>query len=118
MCTAKMIKHPVCKHWSCELVWPCAEGKNLKNCPRFKKGLCNNPSKYPSEMADEKECPKCDKKDEYDSEKVRMIKNFQYGGRIGLGPNETNMGFDRFRNTKKFVRSTDEAPTVICCAVM
>ena len=69
-------------------------------------------------MADEKQCPKCDKGDDYDGEKIRMIKQFQYGGRFGLGPNETNLGVDRFRPTKGFVSSSREAPQIICCAVM
>ena len=87
MCITKLLKHPECGHWSCEIKEPCKEGRDFSNCPSFKNGIARNPAIYPQETAKEKTCPKCDKKDDYDGKKTRMIKKTVHATKIGYGPN-------------------------------
>ena len=121
MCTAKFIYHPKCKHWSSEIADACREGKNFSNCKTFEEGRCRNIKYYKKETAKEGECPKCDKEDDYDGEKIRMVRGVQHGYRLGLGPNETDLGMD-FLSPKGLSKKKrkDEAPEyhVIRCNVM
>ena len=48
--------------------------------------MARNAAKYPQEMAKEKTCPKCDKKDDYDGKKIRMVKGSVNATKFGCGP--------------------------------
>lgn len=117
MCTTKFSKHPKCKHWSTEILNPCEEGKNFGNCKSFEEGRARNPKSCPREMAKEGECPKCDKKDDYDGDQIRMVKNVEYGYRFGLGPSEGDFGIDLLRPSGGQPKARTESQ-VICCTVM
>ena len=72
-------------------------------------------------MAGEGECPKCDKEDDYDGDKVRMIRMEQFGGRFGVGPSEGDLGVDIWTSStgkKKKMTRTLEPSYIICCNVM
>lgn len=86
MCIAKLSKHAGCGHWSCSIEKPCKEGRDFSNCPSFVKGIARNAAKYPQELAKEKTCPKCDKKDDYDGKKIRMVKGTVHATKFGFGP--------------------------------
>lgn len=45
-------------------------------------------------MAGADSCPKCDKDDDYDGNKIRMVKNVSQGFRFGLGPSKSDPGVD------------------------
>ncbi len=91
MCITKFSKHTECGHWSCEIIQPCKEGRNFSNCPSFTKGTARNPAKYPQEQAKEKTCPKCDKNDDYDGKKIRMVKGSIHATKLGFGPNVSHL---------------------------
>ena len=86
MCITKLSKHAGCGHWSCSIEKPCKEGRDFSNCPSFTKGIARNVAKYPQELAKEKTCPKCDKKDDYDGKKIRMVKGTVHAMKFGFGP--------------------------------
>ncbi len=86
MCITKLSKHSACGHWSCEIKTPCKEGRNFSNCPSFTEGKARNAAKHPQELAKEKTCPKCDKKDDYDGKKIRMVKGSVNATKFGCGP--------------------------------
>ena len=90
MCITKLLKHPNCGHWSCEITKSCKEGRNFSNCPSFTTGAARRPAQYQEKIAKEKTCPKCDKKDDYDGKKIRMIKKSVHATKFGLGPNVSN----------------------------
>ena len=54
-------------------------------------GIARNPAKYPQELAKEKTCPKCDKKDDYDGKKIRMIKKTVHATKFGFGPSVSHL---------------------------
>ena len=39
-------------------------------------------------------CPKCDLKDKYDGDKIRLVKGIQYGYRLGMGYSKSDKGVD------------------------
>lgn len=86
MCITKLSKHPKCGHWSCEIKEPCKEGRDFSNCSSFTNGKARNAAKYPQELAKEKTCPKCNKNNEYDGKKIRMVKGSVHATKIGFGP--------------------------------
>lgn len=94
MCTAKMLKSPTCEHWWAEILKPCAEDRHFGNCPSFQNGKVRNLKNNPWSKAEGKACPKCDKKDDYDGDKIRMVKTIQRGYRMGVGPNKSDPGKD------------------------
>ena len=106
MCTAKVLKSSTCEHWWAEILDPCAEGRHFSNCPTFQDGKARSLKSNPWSKAEEKTCPKCDKKDDYDGEKIRMVKSIQHGYRLGSGPSKSDPGQD-------FV-----GHGVVCCTVM
>ena len=97
MCITKLSRHPGCGHWSCEIIEPCKEGRDFSNCPSFTTGKARNPAKYPQESAKEKTCPKCDKKDDYDGKKIRMVKGTAQATKFGLGPSVSHLLQDHFQ---------------------
>lgn len=87
MCITKLSKHSDCGHWSCEIKEPCKEGRDFSNCSSFTNGVARNAAKYAQELAKEKTCPKCDKNDDYDGKKIRMVKATVHATKFGFGPN-------------------------------
>lgn len=91
MCVTKFSKHPKCGHWSCEIKEPCQEGRDFFNCPSFNNGRARNPAKHSQETAKENTCPKCDKNNEYDGKKIRMIGKTVHATKIGFGPSVSHL---------------------------
>ncbi|CAF9916740.1 hypothetical protein IMSHALPRED_003281 [Imshaugia aleurites] len=104
MCTTKLSKHPKCGHWSCEIKDPCKEGRDFSNCRSFTNGVARkwNSAKYPQEMAKEKTCPKCDKEDDYDGKKIRMVKKSVHATKVGCGPSRSDWGFNLGKKSHTF----------------
>lgn len=103
MCTARMLKSPTCNHWWAEILTPCGEGKNFNTCPSFVNGKARLPRDHPQYKAEKNTCPKCDKKDDYDGEKIRVVKGTRNGCKYGSGPSKSDCGFDSLglrRSTK------------------
>lgn len=94
MCTTKMLECPTCNHWWAEILVPCAEGRGFNNCPSFQNGKARSHNNHPKEMAGADSCPKCNKDDDYDGNKIRMVKNVSQGFRFGLGPSKSDPGVD------------------------
>ena len=118
MCTTKFYKGPKCGHWWSELVTPCAEGRNFGNCPSFENGKARRLGSAPQAMAPEKSCPKCDKKNDYDGKKLRMISGVRKGIRVGMGPSRNDLGLDMFKGRFEKARGSQSVPQVVCCVVM
>lgn len=119
MCTAKLLKSPTCNHWWAEILKSCGEGKNFGNCPSFADGRARLPRDHPRYKAEKKTCPKCDKKDDYDGDKIRIIKGVQYDYKIGTGPSKSDRGFDLHADLLRPSKPPKEQPTIIyCCVVM
>ena len=94
MCITTFYKSPTCEHWWAEILKPCKKGRDFSNCPSFRNGMARNPRKYPRYKAEKDSCPKCDKEDDYDGDKVRVIKKVYRGFRFGLGPGKDSLGVD------------------------
>lgn len=122
MCTTKFWRGPKCCHTWAEIVKPCAEKKNFSNCPSFTNGKARKAEGLKTSLAPAKSCPKCDKKDKYDGDKIRMVKGgeMQYGCRLGLGPSKTDKGVDfPVGKPMKFLgKGKGPEVRVVCCIVM
>ncbi len=94
MCTAKIFKSPTCNHWWSEILKPCGEGKNFNTCASFENGIARLPRDHPRYKAEKNTCPKCDKKDDYDGGKIRIVKDVRYGYKVGTGASKSDFGFD------------------------
>lgn len=83
--------------------------------------MARNPAKYSKEMAKEKTCPKCDKKDDYDGKKIRMIKKTVHATKFGFGPSRSDCGINLGKKTRRY-GPKKEAKTMSstegCCVVM
>lgn len=101
MCKAQIYKSQTCAHRWIALTTPCAEGKNITNCPSFEGGRARRLSGLLEALAPPKSCPHCDRKDIYDGSHIRMIKELKVGTKIGAGPSKSNAGYE-----------------VTCCTVM
>ena len=44
-------------------------------------------------------CPKCNKEDKYDGDKIRLVKGIQYGYRVGMGYSKSDKGVDILNRT-------------------
>ena len=119
MCYTKFWKHPKCGCWSVELIIPCKKGLDFSNCPTFDDGIARNPKNHPKGAADEGQCPKHDKMNDYDGDKIRVVNCIQTGYRFGLGPNERDFGID-FLSTKGVSKEKrkKEMKQEGCCTVM
>lgn len=73
---------------------PCGEGKNFSTCKSFENGIARRLKDNPCYRAAANTCPKCDKKDDYDGDKIRIVKGVKYGARFGLGPSKSDPGFE------------------------
>lgn len=120
MCTSKLLKSPSCEHWWAEILKPCAEDRNFGNCSSFENGKVRNLKSNPWQKAEEKSCPRCDKKDDYDGDKIRMVKGIQQGYKWGTGPSKSDFGCDLLTPHSAFVRTkrSHEVPQMVCCCVM
>ena len=94
MCTAQFWRSPSCGHLWVELKTPCEEGKNISNCRSFEDGRARHPAGLKCKSAEEDLCPKCDKKNDYDSRKIRMVSSIKPGLKWGNGPSKSNAGID------------------------
>jgi len=92
MCRTKSWKSFPCKHQWVSLEKPCAEGKNFSNCKSFENRHARNPRTIYRAPAGS--CPKCDKKDDYDGNKIRMVKAIKRGTKLGTGPSRENFGIE------------------------
>ena len=106
MCTAKVLRSTTCEHRWAEIIKPCAEDRNFGNCPSFEDGKARSRTNNPWYKAAENTCPKCDKKDDYDGDKIRMVKGVQQGYRVGTGPSKSDTGIDMLDHG------------AVCCSVM
>lgn len=92
MCWTKSWKSFPCKHQWVSLEKPCAEGKNFSNCKSFENRHARSPRMIYRAPAGS--CPKCDKKDDYDGNKIRMVKAIKRGTKLGTGPSRENFGVE------------------------
>ena len=94
MCLVKRWESRPCCHQWVSLEKPCAEGRNFSNCPSFYNRAARPRSGIYIPPAGS--CPKCDKKDDYDGEKVRMVdaKATVTGVKCGTGPSRSNSGVE------------------------
>jgi len=92
MCRTKSWKSFPCKHQWVSLEKPCAEGKNFSNCKSFENRHARNPRAIYRAPAGS--CPKCDKKDDYDGNKIRMVKAIKRGTKLGTGPSREIFGVE------------------------
>lgn len=118
MCTAKLLRSPTCNHWWAEILNPCGEGKNFGNCASFEDGRARRPRDYPRYRAEDNTCPKCDRKDDYDGDQIRMVKGLTYGIKTGMGPSKTDFGPDFPSHRAGNLDYGLEPPSVCFCAVM
>lgn len=94
MCTSQFWKSSSCGHLWVELKNPCGEGKNISNCRSFQDGRARNPLGLKCKWANEDSCPKCDKKDDYDGNKIRMVSSITPGLKCGIGPSKPSAGIE------------------------
>ena len=94
MCTAQFWKSPSCHHVWVELKTPCGEGKNISNCRSFEDGRARHPAGLKCKWAEHDSCPKCDKENDYDGSKIRMVSSITPGLKWGMGPSRSNVGID------------------------
>ncbi len=115
-----MLKSPSCNHWWAEILTPCSEGKNFSTCASFQNGKARSPQNHPIYKAEAKTCPKCDKKDDYDGEKIRMIKGVMNGYRCGTGPSKSDGGFEVQGHQARMTERSFEPPGFcrVFCTVM
>lgn len=92
MCRTKGWKSAKCGHKWFTLTAPCAEGKNFSNCMSFELQQARQPKKI--HIAPAGECPKCDKKDDYDGDTVRLVKSTKRGTKFGTGPSRRDAGLE------------------------
>ena len=95
---------------------PCAEGRNFSNCPSFANGKARRPESLKRSHAPEKSCPKCDKKDNYDGNTTRMVKDVRQGIKVGTGPSRSDPGVDMCFESREGLEKV--VRPVICCSVM
>ena len=120
MCTSKFFKGASCDHTWTEIITPCAEGKGFGNCSSFSDGKIRRKSELRRSTAPEKSCPTCDKKGDYDGNKIRTIRSTTYGGVWGCnGASKSAPGLHCiFARQKKFPKKRPEPEINICCVVM
>ena len=120
MCTSKFLQGYACIHTWAEIVTPCAEGKGFSNCSTFTDGMIHKRSGLRRSIAPKESCPICDKKGEYDGNKMRTIKSTSYGGVGGFhGASKSSPGLHCvFARRKGLPKSRPEREVIICCVVM
>lgn len=94
MCKVQIWRSKTCPHRWISLTKPCGEGKNISNCPAFTNGKARPTKEACAALAPPKSCPHCDKKDEYDGNRIRMIKSLEYGVKFGEGPSRSDSGIE------------------------
>ena len=92
MCLVKQWESRPCRHRWVSLEKPCATDRNFSNCPSFSNKVARPESRIYIPPAGS--CPKCDKKDDYDGEKVRMVDATVRGVKYGTGPSKSNTGVE------------------------
>ena len=102
MCKARLWQSLACRHIWAAITKPCSDGKGFENCDSFK-GQTRWMKDLPLSRAPPAVCPKCDKKDDYDGNKFRMVKGIASGMGIGYGAAPSNKG---------------ETKVYFCCEVM
>ena len=117
MCITKFEKHE-CGHLSTQIIAPCKNDRNFTNCPSFYNGKARNPSKYPQVKTDKKDCPKCDKKDDYDRNLIRMVTGVKGATRFGFGPSKSDFGIDIEEGPRKARRVKKAEMGLWHCTVM
>jgi hypothetical protein len=123
MCTATAFKSHTCPHKWLTITLPCGPGMGFDTCARHtytgQTSLCGGPRFIP---APAHSCPTCNKKDQYDGNKTRMVLKDQtqfgtgywYGGAGGgYGPNG-GYGTNGFGYGGGYAGRVP----VVCCVVM
>ncbi|KAF6228155.1 hypothetical protein HO133_007885 [Letharia lupina] len=80
-----------------------------------------NAAKYAQELAKEKTCPKCDKNDDYDGKKIRMVKATVHATKFGFGPNKSDCGINLGKKTRKYGPKKEPSTMLLAeggCVVM
>lgn len=93
MCIAKMTMCRTCKRRWFRLTKPCAEGKNMSNCPSFEDGKARSDRDLITTMVDAENCPICTP-EKYDADNLRLVMSMSSGVRYGLGLGRTDVGKD------------------------
>jgi len=131
MCTAKFLKGPRCGHAWAEIAIACKAGRGFSNCPSFSDGRLWNYAGLRASKADEDSCPVCGKKNKYDGNKIRVVKQIDSGYRWGFGPGQTSggvdmvcrsrpgLGFEKKAARSRVVKAKGSGDMgVACCVVM
>ena len=120
MCTSKFFKGPTCEHTWAEIVTPCAEDRGFNTCPSFSDGKVRDKSGLKRSEAPEKSCPVCDKKGDYDGNRIRTIKSTTYGAVWGChGASKTSPGCHFVLSKQEGFPKKRPSPEVyLCCALM
>ena len=122
MCQTAFHTSPTCPHSWATLEVPCHKDHNFNTCPTFNNGILRPGNQLRSTLAEPKTCPVCDKGNDYDGEKLRVVKGVVDGYRWGLqGASRTKPGFDwMVRRRKGLVRRRrgQPVPEQMCCVVM
>ncbi|KAK4142623.1 uncharacterized protein C8A04DRAFT_13058 [Dichotomopilus funicola] len=92
MCLVTHYRDFHCNHHWAVITTPCFPGMGFDNCPSFFEGQAHPLPKRLVALGER--CPKCDLANEYDRNRIRMVKRVSYGVRWGLGPSETDPGCD------------------------
>jgi hypothetical protein len=128
MCTATAFKSHTCSHKWLTINLPCGPGMGFDNCLRHafsgQTGIFGGPKFIP---APAHSCPTCNKKDQYDGNKTRMVlrrmdmfgTGYWNGGNIGGLGGYANDGCG-YRSGYGRAYGTGNGGTqpIICCAVM
>lgn len=92
MCQTQSWRGYPCLHQWVTLETPCAEGKHFSNCKSFEDRHARSPRAI--HRAPAGACPRCDKKDDYDGDKIRMVKVVKRGTKFGTGPGREKPGVE------------------------